>query len=388
MPNLSRYDSAADARPTEDKPADAAGLNPAETHDAVTNDAETEAAETNAAAETKGDAKTSRNAGAAREETTARKSAATEQTSATKQPAATNSAGGEHKDADGGPWYVSGAEHSAANTGSEPEQDAEDAAIQDAEAQRRSLERERAAAAKPVLGRVVQVMIAVFFPVMLLAAAIRAVATPMFLWTEYHRPGFPADSFGFSTEDRMTYGSYAVDYLLNFASPRYLGDLVTPDGDPLYLASEVSHMADVKMVLGIAFLSALGMALLSIAGGIYLARRCPGGIRRALFAGAVATLALIAGLLVAAVLAWEQFFTQVHSIFFSQGNWTFRLDDTLIRLFPSQFWMDSGGTVAALVLLASIIVLVFTWPTKRRRERSRLANEAARRRYLESLESV
>lgn len=299
--------------------------------------------------------------------------------------------------AEGGPWYgpgtgerqVSG-EDSAANA-AVPEtaaMPAADPAVPAEEAERRNAERERAASAKPVLGRVIQVAIAVFFPVMLLAAAIRAVATPLFLWIEYNRPGFPADSFGFSTDDRMTYGSYAVDYLLNFASPRYLGDLVTPDGDSLYLATEVSHMADVKMVLSLAFVTALGMALLSIAGGIYLARRCPGGIRRALFAGAVATLALIAGLLVAAVLAWEEFFTMVHTIFFAQGNWTFRLDDTLIRLFPAQFWMDAGGAIAAIVLIVCVLVMVFTWPTKKRRERSRLAREESRRRYLESLEAL
>ncbi|MBF4993043.1 DUF1461 domain-containing protein [Arthrobacter gandavensis] len=297
----------------------------------------------------------------------------------------------------GGPWYGPGTgeqqasgEHNAANA-AEAETTAVPVADPDvsaAEAERRNAERERAASAKPVLGRIIQVAIAVFFPVMLLAAAIRAVATPLFLWIEYNRPGFPADSFGFSTDDRVTYGSYAVDYLLNFSSPRYLGDLVTPDGDPLYLASEVSHMADVKTVLTLAFVTALGMALLSIAGGIYLARRCPGGIRRALFAGAVATLALIAGLLVAAVLAWEEFFTMVHSVFFAQGNWTFRLDDTLIRLFPAQFWMDAGGTIAAIVLIVCVLVIVFTWPTKRRRERSRLAREESRRRYLESLEAL
>ena len=382
MPNLSRYDSAASAH---SKPAATAadGAAPAETGPRNAADAN---------GDLNPDAVTSRDTDTSPDTGTSPDAATSQSTSATRdQGAGTSGAevrNGDTDETDRGPWYVSEAEVPKTDTGSELEQKAAAEDIQDQEAQRRSLERERAAAAKPILARVIQVMIAVFFPVMLLAAAIRAVATPMFLWIEYHRPGFPADGFGFSTEDRMTYGSYAVDYLLNFASPRYLGDLVTPDGDPLYLASEVSHMADVKMVLGIAFLSALGMALLSIAGGIYLARRCPGGIRRALFAGAVATLALIVALLVAAVLAWEQFFTQVHSIFFSQGNWTFRLDDTLIRLFPSQFWMDSSGTVAALVLLASLIVLVFTWPTKRRRERSRLAREAARRRYLESLESV
>ncbi|UPO77595.1 DUF1461 domain-containing protein [Arthrobacter sp. Helios] len=369
MPNLSRYDSAEPAGPAEDtgtetSAAAASGAAAAAATGGIearkTADQRGSAAETGEAAGITGD----QGAGANGVE-----------------------AGSTDSGTDRGPWYVSGTAPSETDAGKDTGQDAEAGAGQDEEAQRRSLERERAADAKPVLARIIQVSIAVFFPVMLLAAAIRAVATPMFLWVEYYRPGFPADTFGFSAEDRMTYGSYAVDYLLNFASPRYLGDLVTPDGDPLYLASEVSHMADVKMVLGIAFLSAVGMALLSIAGGIYLARRCPGGIRRALFAGALATLALIAGLLVAAVLAWEQFFTRVHSIFFSQGNWTFRLDDTLIRLFPSQFWMDAGGSVAAIVLLACVITLIFTWPTKTRRERSRLAREATRRRYLESLDS-
>ncbi|MBP3043940.1 TIGR01906 family membrane protein [Arthrobacter jiangjiafuii] len=256
------------------------------------------------------------------------------------------------------------------------------------EARRRAEERERAGKAKPILARVLQVMVAVFFPVMLLAAAIRAVATPLFLWAEYHRPGFPADSYGFSTDDRMTYGSYAVDYLLNFSGARYLGDLVTTGGERLYLESEVSHMADVKTVLTIAFVSALAMALLSLLACFYLAKRSPGGIRRAFFSGAVLTLVLIGALIVTAVLGWESFFTQVHTIFFAQGNWTFRMDDTLIRLFPAQFWMDAGIVIASLVLLTCTVVLVATWPTKARRERSRSKAEAARRRYLDSLEAV
>ena len=45
----------------------------------------------------------------------------------------------------------------------------------------------------------------------------------------------------------------------------------------------------------------------------------------------------------------------------------FSLDDTLIRLFPSQFWIDAGIGIGALVLLASIVTLVLMWPTRRRR---------------------
>ncbi len=253
------------------------------------------------------------------------------------------------------------------------------------EAKRRAAERDEAFTSKPVMARVFQVLIAGFFPIMLLAAAIRAVTSPLFLWVEYHRPGFPADSFGFSTDDRMTYGSYTVDYILNWASPRYLGELVNSDGDQLFLDSEVGHMLDVKVVLVISFAVALAMFVFTIAACWYLARTYPGGVRRGLFAGALTTLILMIALTVTAILGWQTFFTQVHALFFADGTWTFRADDTLIRLFPAQFWMDAAITVAALVLIVTVVTLVLTWPTKGRRDRSRLAGEAAQQRRLDSL---
>ncbi|PPB49808.1 TIGR01906 family membrane protein [Arthrobacter pityocampae] len=257
----------------------------------------------------------------------------------------------------------------------------------DSDAARRAAARDNAATAKPALPRFLQVVVALFFPIIVVAVAIRAVATSSFLWLEYHRPGFPADRFGFSLDDRMTYGSYALDYVLNFAPPRYLGDLVTPEGESLFLESEVGHMADVKGVLGLSFFLALVLFVLSVLACIYLARRYKGGVRRALFSGAVLTLVGIAVLTVLAVLAWETFFTQVHALFFADGTWTFRLDDTLIRLFPEQFWTDSAVTVAALVLTATILTLVLTWPTKARRDRSRRAQEAAQERYRKALDA-
>ena len=76
-----------------------------------------------------------------------------------------------------------------------------------------------------------QVLLAVCYPVILLVLAVRAVTSPLFLWVEYNRPGFPGDGYGFSTDDRMTYGSYAVDYLSNWSGPRYLGELVNRSGE-------------------------------------------------------------------------------------------------------------------------------------------------------------
>ena len=247
------------------------------------------------------------------------------------------------------------------------------------EVEKRLAARELAANTKPVMPRVFQILLAVFYPVVLLVLAIRLVTTSVFLWVEYHRPGFPADSFGFSTDDRITYGSYTIDYLLNFAGPRYLGDLVNDQKNPLFLAREVAHMADVKSVISMAFLLGLVLAIAMTVFIIYLSRRTPGGIRRGLFAGSIATLVLIIGLGVVAALGWEAFFTEFHRIFFANGTWTFYTDDTLIRLFPSQFWMDSGIFIGAFVLVVSSLTLAFTWPTRDRRQAVSRAQRPGRR---------
>ncbi|MBT2514034.1 TIGR01906 family membrane protein [Arthrobacter sp. ISL-30] len=237
----------------------------------------------------------------------------------------------------------------------------------DAEVQRRQAERDSALRAKPVLPRVFQVLLAVFFPVVLLVLAVRAVTSPLFLWVEYNRPGFPGDGYGFSTDDRMTYGSYAVDYLSNWAGPRYLGDLMNRNGDPLFKDGEVAHMADVKLVILSSFGAGALLLLLGLVAILYLRKRSRGGVRRGLFAGSIVTLVIIVALATLALLGWQQFFTEFHRIFFASGTWTFALEDTLIRLFPGQFWVDAGIAIAALVLIAAVVTLVLTWPTRRRR---------------------
>jgi integral membrane protein (TIGR01906 family) len=235
------------------------------------------------------------------------------------------------------------------------------------EVERRNAERESAANAKPVAPRIWQVLLALSYPVILLVLAVRAVTSPLFLWVEYNRPGFPGDGYGFSTDDRMTYGSYTVDYLSNWAGPRYLGDLVNRSGDSLFKDGEVSHMADVKLVILSAFGAGALLIVLSIVAIAYLRRRSNGGVRRGLFAGSIISLAIILGLAVLAVLGWQQFFTEFHRIFFASGSWTFALEDTLIRLFPGQFWIDAGIVIAGLVFLAAVVTLILTWPTRRRR---------------------
>ncbi|MFI7579604.1 TIGR01906 family membrane protein [Kocuria kalidii] len=240
----------------------------------------------------------------------------------------------------------------------------------DAEARRRTALRRDALADEPRLPRLQQVFLVLVLPLALLAAAVRAVATPLFLWAEYHRPGFPADSYGFSTEERMVFGSYGLDYVMNWAPAGFLAGVRDADGAQLFLGSEVGHMTDVKIVLQSALAVVAVLALLGIVSSLYLRAKAPGAASGALFFGSWLTVLLLVVLAVAAVLGWQQFFALFHSLFFADGTWTFRASDTLIRLYPTQFWMDAAIAVAGLALLGALAVMAATWPTAFRRHRA------------------
>jgi integral membrane protein (TIGR01906 family) len=252
----------------------------------------------------------------------------------------------------------------------EPEENRRE--LRDAEA--RAAARDEALQGSPTGPRVMQVLLAIFFPLLVLIAAVRLVASPVFLWIEYHRPGFPADQYGFTTGDRLTYGSAGMDYLFNAAPARYLGEL-QHQGSALFTDAEVSHMTDVKLVMLVTMVVGVVLGLLCIVFMVALSRTAKGGIRRALFAGSVWMLVVLIALGVLAVLGWQQFFAAFHGLFFAEGTWTFQASDALIRLYPNQFWVDAGLVVGVLVLATLVVTLVLTWPTRRRRYDARLAQE-------------
>lgn len=216
--------------------------------------------------------------------------------------------------------------------------------------------------------RVFQVLIAIFVPVLVMVAAIRLVASPVFLWIAYNRPGFPQDGAGFGTDDRLVYGSYGVDYLFNAADSRYLAELA-PGGETLFADAEVSHMTDVKWVMLITMAVGLLLLVLTLIFALLLRRWRPGGVARGVFAGAWVTLGLVIAVAVLAVLSWQQFFDAFHRVLFEEGTWTFSEDSALIRLYPEQFWMDAGIAVVGLVVVIAVLALIVTWPTRRRRAR-------------------
>jgi integral membrane protein (TIGR01906 family) len=209
--------------------------------------------------------------------------------------------------------------------------------------------------------RIAKTYLIVIFPIVLVLLAARLVMTPLFLQFEYNRPDFPPDSFGFTREDRLNNAPYALNYLLNGAGVEYLGDLKDAEGRLLYEADELRHMRDVKNLTQIAFGFAFFAGLLGIADAVFLFRRSPESLRQALFYAALFTLALVVAIVVVALVDWEGFFVSFHEMFFQNGTWYFPTSDTLIRLFPEQFWFDAALTIGGITVITSLFVFIVTW---------------------------
>lgn len=220
------------------------------------------------------------------------------------------------------------------------------------------------------------IWIALATPFVLAGLAVRLIASGLFLKFAYFwRPGFPADTYGFTNDDRLHYGSYVVDYLNNFDSSRYLSDVVLPNGVPLFQPEEIAHMEDVKDLVSLLYLVAVIGAIGMLIFGLYMSRANGPGLRHALRFGALLTIIAFLALGALAMLGWDRFFTQFHAMFFDAGTWEFYVDDALIRLFPGQFWVDAGIAAATIVLLISALILALSFIGRRRAERKERSNE-------------
>jgi integral membrane protein (TIGR01906 family) len=216
------------------------------------------------------------------------------------------------------------------------------------------------------LAEVLSWLTALAVPVALIGLAVRIVLVPIFVQVEYHVPGFPPDDFGFTTQERIQWATYAWNYLVNSSGISYLGDLKFGDGQPIYNERELSHMQDVKGVVQGTF-QALYIALCVIgllglwawrAGRMRAFRRglSRGGWLTIGLAAVIGSIVVI-GMLMDPDVFWN-FFAWFHSLFFKSDTWLFAYSDTLIRLFPIRFWQDTFLT-AAIIVLAGGLALAF-----------------------------
>ncbi len=212
------------------------------------------------------------------------------------------------------------------------------------------------------LGMVLSWIVALTVPVALIGLAVRVVLLPVFVQLEYSVPGFPPDDYGFTTQERVHWATYAWNYLVNSSDISYLGDLKFDNGTPLFNERELSHMHDVKGVVGGTFRAFyVSLAIILLVGlwawRAHQVRSFRAGLSRGGwitigFAALIGSIVLI-GMLMDPNVFWD-FFAWFHSLFFKGDSWIFEYSDTLIRLFPIRFWEDTFLAAAAIVLAGGL----------------------------------
>ncbi len=207
-------------------------------------------------------------------------------------------------------------------------------------------------------------LVVVLTPVVLILTMARFLVADWYPRFEYGRPGFPPDSYGFNSEQRLDLALVAIHYLNAPGSAEQTISMLTEQripgtAQPLYNQYEISHMIDVKRVMSQLWRVQI-VALLVVAVSLALllsGRETRAGGYWALMMGGLFNTILLVVMGAFVLLGWQTFFIQFHEVFFPPGSWTFEWTDSLIRLFPDRFWFEAGaiivlGTLAAGLLLA------------------------------------
>jgi integral membrane protein (TIGR01906 family) len=197
-------------------------------------------------------------------------------------------------------------------------------------------------------------------PVLVALTALRLLLFPWIIPFEYNMPGFPADPYGFTKEDRIRWAGISLEYFANAKlDVSFVENLRFDDGSPVYNDLEIPHFQDAKAVLNGA------LQVYFVAGALFLVLALwalLGGWRRvflhALGRGGWLTLMLIAAILAFALLGFRTFFVAFHNIFFKPGTWMFYYSDTFIRLFPERFWFDMFLYIGVFTIGLSFILIL------------------------------
>jgi len=208
------------------------------------------------------------------------------------------------------------------------------------------------------LAALLQGTIVVAVPVVLFFTPLYAFVTPAFVRHEYAQPHVPAAE-RFAPQERLRLSDAAVGYLRGTVSREALASLRTAEGETAFLAREVEHLVDVKRVIDAMLLVHGVAAVLGLLSVLALWRigalpRVSAGLTTGVFlAGGVIVLVVVS-----ALLDFGAFFTAFHQVFFTAGTWIFDYRDTLIQLYPIEFWMDAVWKMGAAIGLEAAIALI------------------------------
>lgn len=211
------------------------------------------------------------------------------------------------------------------------------------------------------LTQTLKLFVIVLIPIFIIGGAVRLLATNTYLSFEYSKPSFPPDPFGFTQQQRFELASVNIQFVRENLPGEALSNQIL-DGKPVYTQREVTHMVDVQYT----FQSVLrvwwaAVFLLTLTSFILWKTGERMGLALAIKSGGFLTSGIIVAIALLALFAWQFWFNSIHLLFFNPDSWLFEYSDTLIRLFPLQFWIDATLTISFFSLCGGLILALIGW---------------------------
>jgi integral membrane protein (TIGR01906 family) len=207
---------------------------------------------------------------------------------------------------------------------------------------------------------VLSVAVTLVVPAILAVNCIRMATDEEFVRAVYDYGWVPEDRYGFTDQERERLALLGLRSIEPSTAEGVgvLREARLANGEPAFGARELSHMQDVRTAVARAYqfqivaLVAIGVLALLFA----LLRTTRALIPVALARGAVLTviLAVIAGIL--ALVSYDAFETTFHSLFFEDDTWRFEETDTLRRLYPDRFWLDTAIVIGVVCVLQAVVL--------------------------------
>ena len=164
---------------------------------------------------------------------------------------------------------------------------------------------------------ILNLLVSLSIPIILCTITILLLLSPVFVNLEYRRPGFPEDSYGFSTEERLDFGDKTRRYLVTNQSLDVLRELQFKNGDALYKERELTHLEDVKVVIqGLLGGFWAAVAVFVIGGFVSRSNQGQEDFLRAIFRGGRLTTIFLLTVLFFTLISFRAMFTTFHLIFF------------------------------------------------------------------------
>ena len=205
---------------------------------------------------------------------------------------------------------------------------------------------------------VLQAVIVIAVPVVLVVVPIRVLMHPRWVLFEYSQPNFPPDAFGFSAQERTQLAITGIESIIGPRGVVVLQEARLPDGSPAFNEREISHMYDVRVLTGRIYLAQVVLLIAAVVAVTILTRQratlaaAPAALRT----GAIVTIVLLAVLVFFVLTGFNTFFTDFHRVFFTGDTWEFSFSDTLIRLYPPQFWFDAATVIGVTTIVEAIVL--------------------------------